>query len=188
MPSLGHGMAFVGAIPLSHHQSVQHTFDFNVDNAADCSDNESVCYDDCFSTASDNDYRENPIEIDYPVEIEPEEPEPASAPWEDQPLNKRLIRANEAQRQRERKSEDTVYYKKQIAIARHARGSALHAPAQKSHVLNKHFSHTGNLMHILRKGVGWFRSTQKPTTFEALVKQACSVDFTTNFLLKLQKY
>ena len=189
MPNYGHEMAFVGAISVNHHLEVEGPF--YDDNAADDNDSDNSdgfdYHDEIYGEMMEEVEREGSSEKEYPSQ-EPEPVGEAEVPWYDKPGIKLLIKARESQRHRECNHNDTTMYRKQIAVAKHSRGTALKAPSQKFFVQHKNNGHAGHLIHVLRKGVGWSRATTRPKNIDELIKQARQTDLTSNFLLKLQKY
>ena len=110
---------------------------------------------------------------------------PNTLSWKDHPFTKAITKAREAQHQRHLQQPT-----KPKIIAKHARGTMMRAPALKFHIidLQRQKRNHANLMHIIRKGVGFHRTSPQTFSLDTLLREARDTDITNNFLNSIQKY
>ena len=70
----------------------------------------------------------------------------------------------------------------------YSRGTALRAPAKKFFVLKNLAKATAQLSHIAKRGIGWFRTYERPEVLDDVLREAMDSDLTGNVLEKINNY
>ena len=110
-----------------------------------------------------------------------DEEKKSKTPWSEGPFAKILGRMGAQKLGRAINQSTRTKFK-----ATHSRGSAMRAPANNFWITRRNEKALAMLMHIAKKGVGWYRTHVRPETVEEVLNEANESDLTGDVLGKLK--